>query len=117
MDYLREYKIQSVLGLMQTVLILYAVLATATLMKAMGYPDDDIMVQWKSMALLVRKAGLMLMLLPIAWTCITIQLENGSSRFSKSWTLASGLFLLVVLYLVLWPIATEPGFRMRATHS
>jgi hypothetical protein len=54
MDTLREYKAQSVLGLMQTVLILYAILATATLMKAMGYPDEDPSVKWRSMALFIR---------------------------------------------------------------
>ena len=110
MDYLQEYKAQSVLGLMQTVLILYAILTTATLMKAMGYPDDDILVQWRPMALFVRKFGLLLMLVPISWCCITIRLENSSSRFSKPWTLVSGLLLLSVLYLVLWPVATQPGF-------
>ena len=110
MDNLREYKVQSVLGLMQTVVIIYGILATATIMKVYGYPDAAVM--WQDGSLFVRRFGLVLLALPILWVSATIYWEQFDQIFSKACTLITGIALLVALVMLFSQTAGNPTINI-----
>ena len=102
---------------MQSVVILYAILGTATTMKVYGYPEPDVSVIWRPLALFVRRFGLLLFAIPALWVWATIHLEQGPSRFSKRWSLVTGGLVLALLWGLLSPVAMEPAFVLGPIQS
>lgn len=110
MDTLREYALQSILGLMQSVVVLYGILATATMMKVYGYPDAPMM--WRDDSLFVRRFGLVLFAVPILWVSATIFMERYDLTFSKRYTLITGVALLVWLVFYFSDAAASPRLHI-----
>lgn len=110
MDTLREYAIQSILGAMQAVVVLYGILATCASMKIYGYPDPAVI--WQDHSLFVRRFGLILFAIPILWVSATIYWERNDHAFSKYCSLATGIGLLIVLVIYFSQTAGNPTINI-----
>lgn len=117
MHRLREYATQTTLAAIQSLIILYAILSTLALMKALGYPDSEGVVWFRPLAVFIRHYGLVLLILPGVWVWLTIELENGSTRFTKRWSFVSGTLMIGILLWILWPVATQPGMELGPIRS
>ena len=113
MDTLREYATQSILGAMQAVVVLYGILATATMMKVHGYQDAAVI--WQDGSLFVRRFGLVLFAIPILWVSTTIYMEKYDPVFSKSYTLITGMSILAMLVFHLGQTAGNPTINILGT--
>lgn len=106
----QEYRIQSVFVALHATLIVGGWLATATMMRAAGYPDENLV--WRPLSLFVRNWGFVLILLPGIWAAGSIWLENHRAElFSKRWTIVSGVALFAALAWILLA-AVVGGFSM-----
>lgn len=90
-----EYRMQTILTLIQAGVIVFGSLLTGVTLKAMGYPDRFQEIPF--LLLFVRNWGFMLILIPLAWAGGSIWLERHLDWYSKRWTLVSGLCLLASL--------------------
>lgn len=91
-----EYRSQGILAALQSLVIVGGCLFTATILKFMGYPDrfSELPMQLA----FVRNWGFLLILIPLIWVCSTIWFERHRSEwFSKRWTVATGIGLLLAL--------------------
>lgn len=95
MTLLREHSTHTTIAAVQTVVVLYGFLTTATVMKAGGYPDAGL---WSGLPLFVRHAGVGFLLIPAIWVWATLQLEQGPGRFSRRWKVVSGLMVIGALW-------------------
>ena len=104
----REYRIQSVFVAVHATLIVGGWMATATMMRIAGYPDEGLV--WRPLSLLVRNWGFLLILLPGIWAVGSIWLEtHPADMFSKRWTIVTGVVLFGVLAWMLF-VAAVGGF-------
>ena len=87
MDTLKEYATQSILGAMQSVVVLYGLLVNATMMKTIGFPEYS----------MISRFGFVWLFAPIVWVVATIYLERTDHGFSKRFTLLTGVAVLVLL--------------------
>ena len=65
-------------------------------MKIMGY-DDAFSERWSPFLRIIRNWGFLLILIPMAWTILTVTLEQRAYWYSKRWTMGSGLLVLALL--------------------
>lgn len=89
------YRIQGVLTLLQTMLILGGSLLTRMWLKAFGYPGF-VSPNW-GFSIFVRNWALLFVLVPVVWCYFSIKLEGNSSWWTQRMTLITGLLLLVLL--------------------
>ena len=95
------------IAFLQILAIIGGVFTTRAAFVACGYPDAN--YDWIGPALFVRNYGFFLLVLPFTWTTATIYLETyGTGRWSKRWTLASGLLLLLAIVLLLFWTTFNP---------
>ena len=106
-DKLKEYRLQSLFGVLQAVVIAYGILFTGATMKMYGYPESDQI--WKTHALFVRHCGVLLLAVPLIWVWATIHWERTRSDFTKRATLITGLCLLLGLLWFLGRAAMSPA--------
>ena len=95
MSFSNEYRVQSVLALLQAGVIVGGCLFTGTILKARGYPDQFTEIPF--LLLFVRNWGFLLILIPLVWAVLTIRMEQRSEWFSRRWTAISGFALLAAL--------------------
>ncbi len=94
--WLHEYSIQTVLASMQIVVILFGFMATGLILKAAGYPDIGYPINGR--ILFVRHFGALFLIAPVIWVFVTVALERRTeNRFTKRWSVVSGLALLAGL--------------------
>ena len=109
MGWLREYTLQVVFVAMQSVVIVYGVLAVATMLKMAGYPEDQ---NFSREILFIRHAGILFFFIPAAWVWLTIWYEGSDHMFSTVFTVGSGILVSVALFLYLNLMAMK-AHRMR----
>jgi D-alanyl-lipoteichoic acid acyltransferase DltB (MBOAT superfamily) len=102
--WLHEYSIQTVLASMQIVVILLGFMATGLILKGAGYPDIGVSISGK--LYFVRHFGALLLIVPIVWVFATIAFERRpDNRFSKRWTIVTGIVVLAALSYFLFLVA------------
>ena len=93
---LSEFTPQTVIGSMQSVVVVGGTLATSMGLKIGGYPDARSV--WPPASVFVRESGFLLLLIPAIWVLATVALElRCPDWFSKRWTIGSGVVLLLIL--------------------
>ena len=58
----------TIFALVQILLIISGFFGLGIVMKMNGYPNENIGIQWNSLALFLRREGLFLLLVPVLWT-------------------------------------------------
>jgi hypothetical protein len=78
-----------------------------------GYPDSN--QDWNAIALVLRSYGSILLLVPVVWaTAVTYLEQYGTGRWSKRWTVCTGILLLATLVIVfMWIAFRAYDGRMR----
>ena len=65
------------------------------------------------LALLIRNHGYLLLAVPMVWTALVLWLENRpGERWSRWWTIASGLVVLVALSIFLHETCSSTYWRL-----
>lgn len=90
-----EYRLQTILTLIQAGVIVFGSLFVGVILKATGYPDHFQKIPL--ILLFVRNWGFLLILIPLAWAMGSIWLERHFNGYSKRWSMVSGLCLLAAL--------------------
>ena len=99
-----NHRLQTIFVLVQAFVIIAGSLTTGATMKLMGYEEGNGM-ELPLLPLLIRNWGFLLIVIPLAWTVLTIALEQRTDWHSKRWMIASGLLVLVLLgWLVVYAI-------------
>jgi|GEM_PF-885501 len=93
-SWIRDYTIQTVFVALQATIIIYGILATATLLKGNGYPEYD---TFSSLSKFVRHAGIVLFLVPAAWVWLTYWYEQSDRNYPTAFTVATGIAVIVLL--------------------
>lgn len=96
MQFYENHRLQTIFVLLQVGVIMAGSLTTGAMMKVMGY-QEGIRVDVLLLLLFVRDWGFLLILIPLAWTFLTITLEQRAYWYSKRWTIGSGLLVLAGL--------------------
>ena len=108
MSVLREHGTQSVLTVLQATVVVAGSMCTATILKALGYPESHDM--WPSLSVFVRNWGFLFLIIPASWAITTLWLErHQSSWFSKRWTLITGIIVLAALSFLFVVSTTQPA--------
>ncbi len=91
-----EYRVQGYFVALMSVLILGGILIITGLFKGVADEFPQSALPWYLRFILGY--GLLLLLLPVFWASVTIQLENHQSiRFHQIYTFISGMLLLIGL--------------------
>lgn len=94
--WLHEYSVQTVLASIQIAVILFGFMATGLILKAAGYPDIGYPINGR--ILFVRHFGALFFIAPVIWAFSTVALERRTeNRFTKRWSVVSGMALLAGL--------------------
>jgi hypothetical protein len=105
----------TILGLVQTLLIVIGFFGLGIVMKINGYPHDGFGVSWSPIALFLRREGLCLLLIPAVWTIFATTSQNRQKLvFSTDGWCVFGIILSVLivgvfLYANIFPY-TRPIF-------
>jgi hypothetical protein len=100
----REYALQSILFLAQSMVIMGSSMFTATLLKVQGYPEAR--TTWPWLPVFVRNWGFSFIVIPAVWALATIWLErHRPDWFSKRETIVTGILLLLALGYLMARIA------------
>ncbi|MEM1082797.1 MAG: hypothetical protein AAGI48_01635 [Verrucomicrobiota bacterium] len=111
-----EFRTQAIIAALQCTLIIAGSMMVATMMKSMGYPEAS--YDSRPLLLFIRSWGFLLILIPLAWVLITIYLERRSSEgFTKRWTIASGVFLFILLLGFFMGAVGQAGSRLIQSNS
>lgn len=95
-----EYRSQTVLGLLQSAVVVAGSLFVGVVVKVIHDGSIDglpLVVRF------VRNAGFLLLIIPLAWTYATVRMERDESWFTRRHTIVSGLALLggwIVFFLL-----------------
>jgi len=108
-----EYRMQTVLALLQAGTVVFGSFLVGLVLKSMGYAErfDELPLLYR----FIRNWGFMLILIPLAWTVATIWMERHEAWFSKRWTLVSGLALLGALAFWMVILAAKAGSTLIST--
>jgi len=96
MHFYENHRLQTIFVALQALVIMAGSLVTGAAMKVMGY-DDALGQDWSPFLRFIRNWGFLLILIPLAWTVLTISLEQRAYWYSKRWTFGSGLVVLLGL--------------------
>lgn len=101
------------LALFQVSTVILGVFMTRLSFMSNGYPTENL--DWNAIPLFIRSYGFFLLVVPVIWTSLAVCLENSPvGRWSRRWTVASGLLLLFALaILFLWCFSNPYNGRMR----
>jgi len=111
MPIVREYAMQSIFAVGQSVVIVAGSFFTAVVLKTRGYPDPG--AEWRLLPVFIRNWGVAVMLIPAAWVLGTIWLErHRSDWFTKRWTILTGVLLLGGLAWLMIYSALLAGSRL-----
>jgi len=105
------------LGLIQIACLTLGFFALGGVLKLLGYPDDNPLVEWSPLAAFLRDRGLLLLLIPGLWV-IYAAVADRSDRgiFSAraafmSGIAISGIFIKIFLFAAVFPIRRIPMIR------
>jgi hypothetical protein len=102
----------TILGLMQLLLVILGFFGLGIVMKINGYPSEDFGVCWNPLALLLRRHGLMLLLVPLIWTTFAALSQN-RRRFIFSldvWAVLGMVFALAIISVFIYA-CVNPFYR------
>jgi hypothetical protein len=102
----------TILGLIQMLLVILGFFGLGIVMKMNGYPSEDFGIRWNPLALLLRRHGLILLLVPVAWT-IFAALSQSRRRFIFSldvWAVLGIVFALAIISLFIYA-CVDPFYR------
>ena len=102
-----EYTAQTILAIMQMIVIIVGTVFTAMVLERMCHPDNVV----PSVSLFVSDWGFVFLLVPVLWTIGTVILEMRDIEWSKSCTIFSGLIVLGVLFFFFVDSMFSPLFR------
>ena len=102
-----EYRMHTILILLQSGVIVLGSFLTGTMLKAMGYVDH--LYELPFLVWFVRNWGFMLILIPLFWTLGSIWMDRYFDWYTKRWTLVSGLCLLALLTWFLLRVLARAG--------
>ncbi len=98
------------LALLQCLIIVVGVLTTCGILKLHAY-DPGSAVRWNPVAVAVRNLGFLLLAVPAIWAGACPVLERRvSNRWSRGWSIGSGVIAVVVLIGFLWWTTATPYF-------
>lgn len=98
------------LALLQCLIVVIGVLTTCGILKLNAY-DPSVAVRWNPVAVAVRNFGYLLLIVPAIWTAVCLVLERRTStRWNRTWTIASGLLFTCILNGLLWWTTATPLF-------
>ena len=107
MSFLREHGIQSVLAVLQATVVVAGSMCTATMLKALGYPESR--ETWSLLSVFVQNWGFAILIVPASWVLVTLWLEHHQQHwFSKRWTLVTGLMVCAALVLLFFASTVGP---------
>ena len=99
-----NHRMQTIFVLLQVSVIMAGSLITGAIMKIMGY-EDTFSERWSPFLRFIRNWGFLLIMIPMAWTILTVAMEQRAYWYSKRWTMGSGLLVLASLvWLVVYAI-------------
>ncbi len=113
MHSLNEYRMQTILTLLQAGAIVFGSFMVGVTLKTMGYPDR--FQELPLLYLFVRNWGFMLIVIPLVWAGATIWMERHENWFTKRWTLVSGLALFVSIVFWMVIMAGRAGSTLIST--
>jgi len=87
-----------ILALIQLLLVVLGFFGLGIVLKVAGYPSTDFGIDWNPLALLLRRHGLFLLLVPAIWTVFTALSQN---RRRFIFTLDIWLVLGIVLSITI----------------
>ncbi len=102
----------TILGLIQVLLVILVFFGLGIVMKMHGYPHEDFGIRWNPLALLLRRYGLILLLVPVTWVFFA-GLAYNRRRFVFSfavWGVLGIVFSITIISLFLYA-CVEPFYR------
>jgi len=103
-----EYRTQTILAILQSLLILAGSLIGPAMSGASGVSDDVLPLS----IVLVKNWGFLFVVIPLIWALGTIRLEARSDHwFTRRWTIVSGVLLLVGLFYFFGRMALGSWFH------
>jgi hypothetical protein len=102
----------TILGLVQLLLVILGFFGLGIVMKVNGYPGEDYGIRWNPLALLLRRHGLILLLVPVIWT-IFAALSQSRRRFIfplDVWAVLGIVFAFVIISLFIYA-CVDPFYR------
>jgi hypothetical protein len=93
------YRNIAILGLIQMLLVILGFFGLGIVLKIAGYPNGDFSVHWNPLALLLRRHGLFLLLVPVIWTVCTALSQN-RTRFIFSPDIWAVLGIVIAVTLI-----------------
>ncbi len=96
-SWIRDYTIQTIFVALQSTVIVYGILITATLLKGNGYPEYENFFWFSKF---VRHAGFLFLLVPAGWVWLTCWYDQSSRNYPLAFTVATGIGLLFILYQI-----------------
>lgn len=102
----------TILGLVQLLLVILGFFGLGIVMKMNGYPHEDFGIRWNPLALLLRRHGLILLLVPVCWTIFTAVAQSRRHFiFSLGvWAVLGIVFALTIISLFIYA-CVDPFYR------
>jgi hypothetical protein len=102
----------TILGLVQMLLVILGFFGLGIVMKINGYPSEDFGIRWNPLALLLRRHGLILLLMPVAWTiCAALSQSRESFILSQDGWAALGIVLALIIVSLFIYACVTPFYR------
>jgi uncharacterized membrane protein len=98
------------IALLQCLIVVIGVLTTCAILKLNAY-DPEAAIRWNPVAVAVRNAGYLLLIIPAIWASLCVVLERRiSNPWNHAWSIVSGVLVIFVLVVLLWWTTTTPFF-------
>jgi hypothetical protein len=105
-----EYRLQTILGLLQAGIVIFGCILTGLTLHISGYSPEIHTLPF--LLSVIRNWGFVLIGIPLAWAIGTIWMEIHQTWFTKLWTILSGVLLAVCLAFFLFSmVARAARFR------
>ena len=104
------YRPQSILVLLQTLVILSGALGTRVILKAFGYPS--VVYHGWSFPVFVRDWALIFMIIPAGWCYLSVKMEE-RQELSQRASILTGVIMLALLgWVMLWSVGAASSPHM-----
>jgi len=101
----------TILGLIQMLLVILGFFGLGIVMKMNGYPNEDFGIRWNSLALFLRRHGLILLLVPVIWTIFAALSQSRRFIFTlAAWSVLGIVFAVAIISLFLYA-CVDPFYR------
>ena len=105
----------TILGIVQLLMVILGFFGLGIVMKMNGYhsnQSDDFGIRWNPVALMLRRHGLVLLLVPVIWT-VSAALSQNRRRFIftlEAWAILGVVFAVTIISVFLYA-CTNPFTR------